>query len=300
MSWFKIDDGFHCHAKVMAAGTPAVGLYVRCGSWAAQQSSDGIVPKQIARMYGTPRMIKALIEVGLWHQAGHECEVCPELDGNSYAIHEYLERNPSRVAVELERKAKSERQQRWRENKKNPQAKNPETPPVDGDVDASTRHHGDGSPDPTPPVPSHVSPEGDTSSKRASRRGEQPPAEIPEFAGPLIEAMTQHGMAVRWGLGPSEWIAIHSLIKKLGEPAMVEHARRSWRHDDPPVHGRWFLRVWTQLPAIPPDAPMAPEMPTPGTSLAVRGDRQQQASDDMFARAAARAEARMRARQESS
>ncbi|MFD4814834.1 hypothetical protein ACFWNS_40490, partial [Streptomyces sp. NPDC058418] len=97
MSWFKIDDGFHCHAKVLAAGTPAVGLYVRCGSWAAQQASDGIVPKAVARMYGTPRMIKALVDADLWHAKGHECASCPELDANSYAIHQFLERNPSRV-----------------------------------------------------------------------------------------------------------------------------------------------------------------------------------------------------------
>ncbi|MEV7770474.1 HNH endonuclease [Kitasatospora sp. NPDC086791] len=66
MPWFKIDDGFHCHPKVLAAGTPAIGLYVRCGSWAAQQTSAGIVPKAVARMYGTPRMARSLVAAGLW------------------------------------------------------------------------------------------------------------------------------------------------------------------------------------------------------------------------------------------
>lgn len=129
MSWFKIDDGFHCHPKVFAAGTPAVGLYVRCGSWAAQQVTDGIVPKHVAKMYGTPRMIKALVDAGLWHQKGHDCESCPELDANSYAIHQYLEKNPSRAETDVARKAKSERQQRWRESKRAAE---------DADVDAST------------------------------------------------------------------------------------------------------------------------------------------------------------------
>lgn len=131
MSWFKIDDGFHCHPKVLMAGTPAVGLYVRCGSWAAQQVTDGVVPKHVAKMYGTPRMIKALVDAGLWHQKGHDCHSCPEVDGNSYVIHQYLEKNPSRAETDAARKAKSERQQRWREGKR--------TTSVDADVDASTR-----------------------------------------------------------------------------------------------------------------------------------------------------------------
>ncbi|MFB7647178.1 hypothetical protein ACFC0S_17000 [Streptomyces sp. NPDC056084] len=129
MSWFKIDDGFHCHTKVMEAGTAAVGLYVRCGSWAAQQASDGRVPKSIARTYGTARMIKALIEVGLWHASGHECKTCPEVDANAFLIHQYLERNPSRAEMDAARKAKSERQQRWREGKRAASG---------SDVDAST------------------------------------------------------------------------------------------------------------------------------------------------------------------
>ncbi|MEU1800832.1 hypothetical protein [Streptomyces sp. NPDC019937] len=118
MSWFKIDDGFHCHPKVFAAGTPAVGLYVRCGSWAAQQVTDGVIPKHVAKMYGTPRMIKALVDAGLWHQRGHNCPSCAEVDANSYVIHQYLEKNPSRAETDAARKAKSERQQRWREGKR--------------------------------------------------------------------------------------------------------------------------------------------------------------------------------------
>lgn len=130
MAWFKIDDGFHCHPKVFAAGTPAVGLYVRCGSWAAQQVTDGVVPKHVAKMYGTTRMIKALIDAGLWHQRGHGCHSCTDADADSYVIHQYLEKNPSRTETDAARKAKSERQQRWREGKR--------ADSEGADVDAST------------------------------------------------------------------------------------------------------------------------------------------------------------------
>ncbi|MFJ9771153.1 hypothetical protein ACIRVF_07910 [Kitasatospora sp. NPDC101157] len=121
MPWFKIDDGFHCHPKVLAAGTAAVGLYVRCGSWAAQQASEGVVPKAVARMYGTPRMIKALVDAGLWHAPGFNCESCkewhPVAPKDAYLIHEYLAFNPSKEAVATARAAKAERQRRWREGR---------------------------------------------------------------------------------------------------------------------------------------------------------------------------------------
>src|SRR5690606_38714756 len=158
MVWFKLDDGHPCHPKAFAAGTPAIGLYVRRGSWAAQQVTDGIVPKHVAKMYGTPRMIKALVDAGLWHQKGQDCESCPELDANSYAIHQDLERKPSRSETEVARKAKTGPQQRWSEGKKKYRVNEGDDPNVDGDVDASTRRHGDAAPDPPRPVPSPESP----------------------------------------------------------------------------------------------------------------------------------------------
>lgn len=253
MSWFKIDDGFHCHPKVFAAGTPAIGLYVRCGSWAAQQTTNGIVPRQIARLYGTARMIKALVDSGLWHQAGHDCESCPELDANSYAIHQYLERNPSRVDVELARKAKSERQQRWREGKKKDETNEGDAPSVDADVDASTARHGDAAPVPPRPAPSPASPTEKQASKTAG-------PQIPAFAVDLVEQMTAAGMVVGWRLGDTEWFAVHDRIKRVGIPALVEHARRRWNPQDPPQTARYLTRIWSDLPDLPEPAEGGPHL----------------------------------------
>ncbi|UOB09124.1 hypothetical protein MQE23_08665 [Streptomyces sp. HP-A2021] len=255
MSWFKIDDGFHCHPKVFAAGTPAVGLYVRCGSWAAQQVTDGIVPKHVAKMYGTPRMIKALVDAGLWHQKGHDCESCPELDANSYAIHQYLERNPSRVETELARKSKSERQQRWREGKRKQQVSENDDPDVDGDVDASTRRHGDAAPVPTPPVPSQVPPT--EVPPPPSPSGTQPGAEVVPLSGrgevqPLIEAMAARGMTVSWSFQAAEWLELRDAIRRAGVPALVDHAARAWQAaKTQPYSAKYFLRGWTGLQEQP-------------------------------------------------
>ncbi|ONK09491.1 hypothetical protein [Streptomyces sp. MP131-18] len=263
MPWFKIDDGFHCHPKVFAAGTPAIGLYVRCGSWAAQQATDGVVPKQIARLYGTPRMIKALVDAGLWHQKDHDCESCPELDANSYCIHQYLERNPSRVDVDLARKAKSERQQRWRDNKKKTQITPPEQSEVDGDVDASTRRHGDAAPNPARPVPSPSPP---TEEKKASpdgapdaRIGDRP--RIPANSRPLVDAIGAAGIrGVGWDLGTTDWFVVEALIKRCGIDALVASAVASAQGArTAPRSARYFLPAWRALP----DAPAAGRSPLP-------------------------------------
>lgn len=250
MPWFKIDDGFHCHPKVLAAGTPAVGLYVRCGSWAAQQASDGIVPKQVARMYGTPRMIKALIEAGLWHQKGHDCPACPELDANSYAIHEYLDRNPSRVDIEKERKAKSERQQKWREGKKKAQAKQGETSDVDASTDTSRRHHGDAAPSPAqpspPPSPKEKEEKEASYARDVAHIGDRP--RIPDASRPLVDKLTAVGMDVGWDLAANEWFVIEALIARCGIDRLVTSARGSWQGArTQPRSARYFIPAWRDL-----------------------------------------------------
>lgn len=270
MPWFKIDDGFHCHPKVFAAGTPAVGLYVRCGSWAAQQTTDGIIPKQIAKLYGTPRMIKALVDANLWHQNGHDCKSCPQLDANSYAIHQYLDRNPSRVETELTRQAKSQRQQKWREGKRNDQVNEDGTPNVDGDVDASTRRHGDAAPNPTRPVPSPVPPSEEQASPPArpiSRIGDRP--RIPTNCQPLVDQITAGGVIVGWDLEPGDWFVIEALILRCTIPVLAQHALGTAGTATTRIRkGSYFIPGWRGLPDVSnlpavPGAPALAPVPTP-------------------------------------
>jgi len=107
MPWFRVDDGFHNHPKVLKAGTAAVGLYVRCGSYSAQQLTDGFVPSEVAAQYGSPEWARRLVDVGLW----------VTVDGG-YRMPDFLEYNPSRAKVLAEREQKAKRQQRWREGQK--------------------------------------------------------------------------------------------------------------------------------------------------------------------------------------
>ncbi len=104
MPWFRLDDSFHSHPKVMAAGNEAVGLYVRCGTYAAQHSTDGFVPEQVALLYGTRKLADTLVRAKLWRRVR-----------GGWRMPDYLDYNPSKHAVDNERKAAAERQRRRRE-----------------------------------------------------------------------------------------------------------------------------------------------------------------------------------------
>ena len=52
MSWFRIDDRFHSHPKVLRAGNAAVGLWVRCGAYSTDYGTDGLVLAEIVARFG--------------------------------------------------------------------------------------------------------------------------------------------------------------------------------------------------------------------------------------------------------
>jgi hypothetical protein len=106
MTWFKVDDGFHCHPKVLEAGNECVGLYVRCGSYCAQHLTDGFVPAGVAALYGSAKLAAALVRARLW----------VPVDGG-WQMHDYLNYNPSRDQVEADREAAAERQRKAREKR---------------------------------------------------------------------------------------------------------------------------------------------------------------------------------------
>lgn len=115
MPWFRLDDVFHSHPKVIAAGNEAVGLYVRCGTYAAEHLTDGFVPEHIAHLYGgldvrrgsDETLVATLVRTRLWRRTR-----------GGWRMPDYLDYNPSRQEVEIERKRAAERQARWREKKK--------------------------------------------------------------------------------------------------------------------------------------------------------------------------------------
>lgn len=135
MTWFKVDDGFWSHPKVLRLSADAVALWVRAGSWCGNQLTDGVIPAEILPVLGAKkRAITELVFAGLWL-----------ITDDGYQFHDWADYQPSREEVLEERRRNADRQKRHRENLKAKRnaVTNPVTNPVSNG--APTR------PDPTRP-----------------------------------------------------------------------------------------------------------------------------------------------------
>lgn len=97
---FWVDDGFDMWPEIAQAGTPAAGLYARCGSWIARNIANGRIvdatfPVEVARMYGTVEWAQRLCDVGLW-----------ALEGSAYRDLRYFDLNPTPDRVKENRAKK--------------------------------------------------------------------------------------------------------------------------------------------------------------------------------------------------
>lgn len=109
MPWFKVDDGFHGHPKVVELSLEAVGVWTLAGSWCASYLTDGEINlKSIRRMGGAPEHATELIDAGLWIDQGSD----------TYQFKDWAEYQPLKEHVEAERAASRERMQRVRSKKK--------------------------------------------------------------------------------------------------------------------------------------------------------------------------------------
>jgi hypothetical protein len=96
--WFKVDDRLAMHPKVMQAGNAAMGLWVRAGSWSAQNLTDGHIPVALLASLGGKRAhADALVKAGLW-----------EVEPNGWRFHEWTGYQPSASDVKLHKEAESE------------------------------------------------------------------------------------------------------------------------------------------------------------------------------------------------
>lgn len=99
MTWFKVDDSFAFHRKIVAAGS-ALTLWVRAGAWCAQQLTDGRVPDEMVSLLGPKRGAERdasrLVEVGLWER----------VDGG-FQFHDWQDYQPTKAAVEHKRQVRA-------------------------------------------------------------------------------------------------------------------------------------------------------------------------------------------------
>lgn len=98
MTWFKVDDGWYAHPKVLGLDSNARALWVSAGSWAAQQATDGLVPEAALPLFAHLRnshlrnAIADLVDAGLWDE---------EMGG--WRFHDWDRYQPTRDEVEERR-----------------------------------------------------------------------------------------------------------------------------------------------------------------------------------------------------
>lgn len=94
MTWFKVDDSFHSHPKVMVTSPAALGLWLVAGTWSAANLTDGLVPAQaLPRLLpDSEALAKELVAVGLWEHA----------DGG-YQFHNWTNYQPDAASLRAKR-----------------------------------------------------------------------------------------------------------------------------------------------------------------------------------------------------
>lgn len=103
MVWFKVDDSFWSHPKVLPLSSDAVALWVRAGAYCAQQLTDGHVSMQALRMLADRDAAVELTNAGLW-----------DLADGGFQFHDWAEYQPTREHVLAERAKATERKRKSR------------------------------------------------------------------------------------------------------------------------------------------------------------------------------------------
>ncbi|MFC5144251.1 mucin-2 [Streptomyces aureoversilis] len=294
MPHFAVDTSVHAHRKVVRVGNAALGLWTRLGSYACDHLTDGVIPAEIAAMYGSDPQIRKLVAVGMLHAADHTCRRCVQPVQGDYVLHDYLGPNASRATVEQRREkaAAKKREQRAGQDEQGGAAKKPEVSPkirdekedvsrakdtpvfeeTTGQRSASpgdqTQTRARPRPNPVPPsLPSEEKEGKQASCDSPPRIGDRP--RIPDSCRPLVEALTSARLVVGWDLQPAEWFVIEALVSRCGIPMLISSANASWHGArTQPRSGRYFLPAWRALP----DAPAQPHTTTDALPAVVGGD----------------------------
>lgn len=84
--WFRVDDKFHSHPKLVGASDAAVALWTLAGSWSSDHRTGGYVRHETLptlRSGDVQGAAQELVRRGLWRRAV-----------GGYAFHQWAERNP--------------------------------------------------------------------------------------------------------------------------------------------------------------------------------------------------------------
>src|SRR5690606_12462821 len=95
--------------------------------YCAQHFTDGHISPGVARrkVGATKDDDRLLIDAGLWHEAGHDCDECPQPEPNKVYVHDFLQHNRSAAQAKRVSERRSEAAKaRWAK------AKSDDAPPM--------------------------------------------------------------------------------------------------------------------------------------------------------------------------
>lgn len=135
MSYLNVDDGIMEHPKIAPLSAHAKLLHFAGLVYCARNLTDGLIEGKAVKTVviqadAQRRHLLELSTAGVWIQTP-----------TGYRIHDYLDHNKSKEKILAERKAKADRQARWRDNRNN-NGQYVDTP-VDRLQDAQQDHLGD-------------------------------------------------------------------------------------------------------------------------------------------------------------
>lgn len=99
--FFKMTNDYPEHPKVVEAGGDAGWLNVCAIAYCSRTFTDGMIPislvPRLSDRENPKQLASTLLDVGLWHKSGHDCERCAQPDDRHYVIHDYLDHQTSAV-----------------------------------------------------------------------------------------------------------------------------------------------------------------------------------------------------------
>jgi hypothetical protein len=109
MTWFKVDDRLHGHRKARIAGPAAMGLWVLAGSWAADQLTDGFVPRSQVHAFAENalELVERLVSVELWLPT-------VQLGEDGWLFHDWTDFQPTKADVMARREFEREKKRKKR------------------------------------------------------------------------------------------------------------------------------------------------------------------------------------------
>jgi hypothetical protein len=101
-AYVRLDVGLPLNPKLAELDDPAAGwLYVSSICYSGQAFTDGHFPVAVVtRLAGVDRSVgERLVEQGLWHLSGHDCDRCKQPKTGFAVVHDYLEHQRSAEEV---------------------------------------------------------------------------------------------------------------------------------------------------------------------------------------------------------